>query len=191
MRKSILKFVAGVVAFALLAGGPALADEKEGHDHSHDHGHSHDAPHGGSLVGLGECFAHLEFVHVPEEGQVVMYVLDGDAQKGVRLETESIQAAVTVTEPEEKDAVKIELKPRANELTGEKAGDSSEFAGRAEALKTAKKVRGKVLKIEIKGQTFEDVEFVIPAEDHDDHGHDDDKKDAKADSGEKKDGHKH
>ena len=49
------------------------------------HHHEHTAPHGGTLVALGEEFGHLELLLNKETGELTAYVLDGEAEKPVRL----------------------------------------------------------------------------------------------------------
>ena len=55
---------------------------------THEH-HEHTAPHGGALVGLGKEFAHVELVLEKATGKLTGYVLDGEAEKPVRLRAES------------------------------------------------------------------------------------------------------
>lgn len=74
-----------------------------GHDHGHahgehDHAHDHHAPHGGSLVMLGDHAGFVELLLDSESGILELYVLDGEAEK-----------AVPISQPE----VTVEIEPKA------------------------------------------------------------------------------
>ena len=150
------------------------------------HGHHHEAPHGGTLVVLGEEFAHLELVLKPKDGQLTVYVLDGEAANAVRPDDSALELSL---ESEGGPEV-VTLKPVANELTGETASSSSEFQGTSEQLVGKERFLAKLTKITLKGQSFEGVELKFPEgnedqthseehhehddhDDHDDHDHDD------------------
>ncbi|MBK7495896.1 MAG: hypothetical protein IPI28_11060 [Candidatus Omnitrophica bacterium] len=47
----------------------------DSHDHNHDHHHA--APHGGTMVALGDHMAHLELVLDSQNGTLTAYILDG------------------------------------------------------------------------------------------------------------------
>ena len=47
--------------------------------------HQHKAPHKGTLVEFGEEFAHLELVLDQATGKISAWVLDGEAEKAVRV----------------------------------------------------------------------------------------------------------
>ncbi|NNJ24858.1 hypothetical protein [Alienimonas chondri] len=64
-------------------GGDDHADH-EGHDHGD--GHPTKGPHGGSLIELGDEEYHGELVHDVENGQVLIYVLDGAAKEEVMVD---------------------------------------------------------------------------------------------------------
>jgi hypothetical protein len=57
----------------------------------------------------------------------------------------------------------LELAPVASPLTGESAGDTSQFAGRHAGLRGAGTLKGRLAEITVKGQVFRDVAFEIPA----------------------------
>jgi len=138
--------------------------------------HAHKAPHGGALVELGEHFAHLEVVVHAASGTMTIYVLDGEAEKPIRLKAKKLEIEVTSIN-DKKAEVKLELKPVASSLTGEQEGDSSQFEVKSDKLKEAKYVLGKLKEIQVKGKKFEKVEIDFPhgneggKHDHD-HKHD-------------------
>ncbi len=118
--------------------------------------HEHSAPHGGALVELGEEFAHVEIVLDAATGKLAAYALDGEAEKSVRVKQSEIE--IDVKNP----AVTIKLGGVANTLTGETAGDTSEFSALSDRLKGATNFDGVIKTISIKGKQFKDVEFNFP-----------------------------
>jgi hypothetical protein len=118
--------------------------------------HEHSAPHGGALVELGEEFAHVEVVLDAATGKLTAYALDGEAEKSVRVKQSEIE--IVVKNP----AVMITLGGVANALTGETAGDTSEFSGQSDRLKDAANFDGVIKTILIKGRQFKDVAFDFP-----------------------------
>jgi hypothetical protein len=132
------------------------ADAKGKGDHK---GHHHEAPHGGTLVEIGDHFAFLELVHDEAAGTLTLYVLDGSAEKAVRV---THQALTFRLERPSGPAQAIELKARARALTGETVGDTSEFVGTSDVLKGLKSGRGTLAEIVIKGQTLKDLAVKWP-----------------------------
>jgi hypothetical protein len=122
-------------------------------------GHTHAAPHGGVLVELGEEFGHIELV-------LTAYVLDGEAEQPVRLTQPAIGvklAGVMATEPGGLSARPFELAARANVLTGETVGDTSQFMLTHDAFKGLTSFRGLITHVAYKGQDFRDVVVTYPA----------------------------
>jgi hypothetical protein len=113
------------------------------------HGHHHTAPHGGTLIRLGDEFAHIELVL--DSGKLTAYVLDGHAENAVRIEQKSLRISI--------DGVDVDLAGVENPLTGEKVGDTSEFTGQ---IKNVPRFTGRIPSVTIKGQTFKDVSFTFP-----------------------------
>ncbi|MGE3524203.1 MAG: hypothetical protein AB7I96_15190 [Candidatus Dadabacteria bacterium] len=133
--------------------------------HNDGHGHEHTAPHGGTLIVLGDEFAHLELVLDPEEGTLRGYVLDGEAESPVRIEQREIEIRIAVPDPGGNvpaSELPLRLSAVYNILTGEKEGDTSEFAVRSERLKGMKQFGAVITAITIKGREFEEVEFRFP-----------------------------
>jgi hypothetical protein len=141
-----------LLASCFLAGCDSKEEEKKGGKHEHK------PPHAGTLVEFGEEFAHLELVLDGASGQLTGYVLDGEAEKPVRLEQKEIALKVKGKSSE----FTVVLKAAGNALTGEKSGDTSQFEGQSIALKGLKEFDAAVVKITVKGKDFSDVPFTFP-----------------------------
>jgi hypothetical protein len=118
-------------------------------------GHAHEAPHGGTLVELGEEFGHIEVVLDPATGTMTIYVLDGEAEEAVRVAQSAL--VLKVTGPIPLAARTLTLAARANVLTGETVGDTSQFVLVDEALKGITTLRATLEHINYKGQDFRDL----------------------------------
>lgn len=129
--------------------------------------HEHEAPHGGTLVELGDEFAHVELVIDAAHGRLVAYVLDGEAERSVRIAQATI--GVVVEGPANIANRPLELLPSTSTLTGEKPGDASEFTFSHDALRGIAWLSGRILDVSVKGQVFHDVPFVVIASDSDEH----------------------
>jgi hypothetical protein len=125
--------------------------------------HVHKAPHGGTVVELGKEAAHLEFVIDRDAGTLTCYVLDSEAEKPVRLKQDEVRIAITWNDQQEGPGSVFALMPVASDLTGEKAGDCSEFRVKdRDIARRPGRFKVKVEKIEVNGQTYTDVEFPFP-----------------------------
>jgi hypothetical protein len=166
------------VAALLLGAAALLAACDGGHDHDHGPGeeagkaHEHEAPHGGTLVVLGEEFAHVEIAVDRATGAVTAWILDGEAEKAVRVAQPSLSLVATVGGK----AVTVDLAAVANPLTGETAGDSSEFRGSSEALKGADRFEASLGPLSVKGTAFAKTPFRFPEGNEEPGGHDGAKK---------------
>lgn len=120
--------------------------------------HGHEAPHGGTLVEIGEHLALLEFVLDASAGTLTAYVLDGGAEQAVRIAQPSI--AVTFDTPQALGGQTLPLAGKANVLTGETVGDTSEFALTHPALKGQTTFSARVVEIVVKGQTFKELTVI-------------------------------
>ncbi len=110
--------------------------------------HAHQAPHGGTLVELGQEFAHVEFVVESATGKVTAYVLDGEVEKPIRLEQKELVL---------KGKNSVTLQAVGSPLTGEKPGDTSQFEGQSDSLKGATELDAALVRIVVKGREFADV----------------------------------
>lgn len=142
-----------LASFVLAVGAAA----KEAH-------HVHTAPHGGTLVEVGEHQFSLEFVRDAAAGSLTLYVLDGHAENFVRLNARVIELVCEVKGRTEK----LTLAAVANELSGETVGDTSQFAAQADWLKREGEFKGRIAALEIRGMAFKEIAFGFPVnEDHD------------------------
>ena len=166
---------------ALLAIGiTQFSCEKKG-EHRHEQGethetnthHEHTAPHGGTLVVFGDEFAHIELVLDQTAGKLTAYVLDGEAEKPVKLSQKTIELKIH-REDTESD-FSLQLSGVANVLTGETEDDTSQFAAQSDGLKGASEFHAEIVSIAIKEQMFTDIDFKFPEgneevhSDHDEH----------------------
>lgn len=152
-----------------------------------EHDHHHVAPHGGTLVALGDHFAHLELVLDPKDGKLTLYVLDGEAEKSLRIKQKEIEMKLFVpiapdpqhsADPKRLHQFVARMKSVASPLTGEKEGDTSQFAETLDPLKNAKTFDVEIVEIKVRGQNFKDLKFSFPKGNEPgakDHGHDHDK----------------
>jgi len=119
------------------------------------HGHVHVPPHGGTAVVLGDEDYHLEFVHVPRSATLRCYVLDGHMENFVRIKAPAVALKLTV----DGASHDLELAAIAQSATGETVGDTSQFSATADWLRNAGNTSGRIAAIEIRGQTFTDIDF--------------------------------
>lgn len=137
-------------------------DDHEDHDHDHDdHRHHHESPHGGTLVPLGDHVAHLEVVPDASSGELVVYVLDAEAERGVPVSGDVLRLRLT---PEGRPPFSLELRGVSNPLTGELAGQSSEFRGRHEGLEGVERLEVFLEAVEVRGMRFEAISAEVPGE---------------------------
>lgn len=122
-------------------------------------GHEHTAPHGGALIELGEEFAHLEIVLIASNGTLTAYALDGEAEGAVRLAQPSLEIVVT---KEGTLPVTLALRPVASELTGERAGDTSQFTVTSPELRDLARFEGRIQTVNLRGREFREVTFRFP-----------------------------
>ncbi len=138
------------------------ACSKKNSDHGHAHGHHHHAPHGGTLVELGDHQFNLEWVRDAAAGTLTAYVLDAHAENFIRVPWPSLAIEATYdgnTHP-------LALTAVSNPATGETVGATSQFAAQAEWLKTVEAFRVRVPAVEIRGTKFTDIVFAFPQEAH-------------------------
>ncbi len=152
-------------------------EKKEEHRHEHEETpeaqghHEHTAPHGGTLVVFGDEFAHIELVLDQTTGKLTGYVLDGEAEKSVRLSQKTIELKIDREDIESEFS--LQLSGVANVLTGETEGDTSQFVAQSDGLKGASEFHAEIVSVGIKGQLFTDIDFEFPEgneETHSEHG---------------------
>ena len=129
-------------------------DKKSSHTHA---AHVHVAPHGGTLIEIGDHAYNLELVRDNTAGKLTAYVLDGHAENFVRIAAPTLEL---VAMPGGK-FTPLTLKAVANPGTGETVGNTSQFEVQADWLKTAADFSG-IFTVEIKGTKFEQVTYHLP-----------------------------
>ena len=127
------------------------------------HHHGHHAPHDGTLVVLGEEFAHLEFVLDTETGKITVYVLDGEAENPIRIDQDQIEIQILTKEDSSKaESPTLMFEPVSNVLTGEKKGDTSEYSTQSDQLKGQDRFQATISGITVNGVEFRAVDFGFP-----------------------------
>jgi hypothetical protein len=120
-------------------------------------GHVHSAPHGGTLVELGQHVYNVELVRDRDAGKLSLYVLDGHAENFIRIPAPAIEL-VAITGGERRT---LTLRAVANAATGETVGDTSQFEAQADWLRSASQFPGTISSIEIRGSQFANVSFYL------------------------------
>ena len=121
--------------------------------------HVHVAPHGGTLVQLGDHAFNLEWVREPGSDLLTAYVLDAHAENFLRLPARSFSVALSGPSP---GATVLTLQAVADSRTGETAGDTSRFEVRSPAVRAPGPLDCRLGEIEIRGYRYADVRFRIP-----------------------------
>lgn len=160
MKFTYVHTVAAIV-FLAAATAPAFAAENDNNDHGHHH---HAAPHGGTMIALGDEAAHLELLLDSAGGKLTGYVLDGEGEKAIRVSQPQIQLQITGRDVP--STLTVALKPVANPLTGEAAGDTSQFEATDAGLKGKKNFSVTIEDITIKGANFKNTTSKFPEGNH-------------------------
>ena len=134
--------------------------EDDAHNHESGHGHHHEAPHGGTLVMLGDHIGHLELLYDAETGVLTAYALDGHAEHPVRLT--HAEVVIEVIEDATGPALQIPLQAVASPLTGETVGDSSEFRAEVKDLANRPQFKGRTPALHFRGVDCPPTEFAFP-----------------------------
>jgi hypothetical protein len=124
--------------------------------HNHSHAHVHTAPHGGTLVELGDHAFNVELLRDPATGKLTAWILDAHAENFVRIASPAIEV---VAMPGGK-FTPLSLAAVANPATGETVGSTSQFEVQADWLKTSGPFSG-IVTVEIRGTKFEKVAFAL------------------------------
>jgi hypothetical protein len=124
---------------------------------AHQH-HEHVAPHGGTAVVLGHEEHHLELVVDAVAGKMTAYVMDGELEQFLRVSAPSLRITASIGGTEQV----LELKAVSNQATGERAGDTSQFEGTADWLKSNPSFDARLQELTVRGKTYRDVAFNFP-----------------------------
>jgi hypothetical protein len=122
----------------------------------------HVPPHGGTLVELGEEEAQIEFVLDAAEGKLTVYFFDGEAEKPLFSSDPQIEVDVTPADQPDAKPTRVVLKAVASVLTGEKVGETSQFAGSAPVLKGLTKFAGELQPWTMKASHLPALKFDFP-----------------------------
>jgi hypothetical protein len=120
-------------------------------------GHTHQAPHGGTLIEVGEHAYNVELVRDPEAGKLTAYVLDAHAENFIRINVPAIEL-VAFTGGERRS---LTLRAVANSATGETVGDTSQFDAQADWLKNTGEFPGEFPLLDIRGTKFQNVALYL------------------------------
>ncbi len=150
---TLIRPTLGVLILCTLAAC-GKKDDHAGHDHLAEHQHVHTAPHGGTLIEIGEHAYNLELLRDASTGKLTAWILDGHAENFVRIKSQTLEL---IAMPSGK-FTPLTLQAVANLSTGETVGDTSQFEIQADWLKTTVNFSG-IFTLEIKGIKFEKVEF--------------------------------
>lgn len=127
------------------------------HDHHH-HGHVHSAPHGGTLIEIGDHQANLEICCDRESGTLTVYVLGPHAEQPLRIAEEQIAATLHYGET----ITALQLQAQSSSLSGERVGDSATFAATDAALKQTGEMRLHIAELNLFDQVFNDISGTVP-----------------------------
>jgi hypothetical protein len=177
----MMKSTASLRLLLALAGVAFLATACSKSDHAaHDHdkktahsAHDHTAPHGGTLIEIGEHAYNVELLRDAATGKLTAWILDAHAENFIRIKAPSLEL---VAMPGGK-FTPLTLAAVANPATNEKVGDTSQFEAQADWLKTAGSFAG-IFTVEINGTVYKDVAYALgtAADHHHAHGSGDQKK---------------
>ncbi len=154
-RINLVWILLGQLVALLLWTGCSQPNESSGDSQG---GHFHAAPHGGSLVMLGNHLAQIELVPGETPGDWSLYVLDGGAERFVRIEQETIKVTM--------DGREAIFRAIANSATGESVGDTSQFKAKVEGLNGESRFSVRIDEIVVFRQPFSQVEFDFPEGKH-------------------------
>ncbi len=144
--------VAAILGFLLGCSNP-----RDEHADS-PRGHAHPAPHGGALVMLGQHAAQLELVPENDGKFWALYVLDGGAERFVRVEQEAVTAKL--------DGRAVVFQALENAATGEAIGNTSKFGAQVDWLDPEGRFPVEIDEIVIFGHSFSGIEFAFPEGKH-------------------------
>ena len=146
-----------VGVFLLGLTGCGQKAEEVGHGHVTTGGHVHVAPHGGTLVEIGEHAYNLELLRDAAGGKLTAWVLDSHAENFVRIKAASVDLVATIGAAPRP----LSLKAVANAATGETVGDTAQFEAPADWLKGTAGFGGVITTLEIRGTKFEKIGFTL------------------------------
>jgi hypothetical protein len=125
-----------------------------------EQGHAHTAPHGGTLIVFGDHVGHVELLLDSVTGRLTAYLLDGHAEHPVRLSAPALGIGVRFSQDGEWQP--LTLAARANPLTGETVGDTSEFSVVSPILVDKERFEVRIGELAFRGGTIPPIETWFP-----------------------------
>lgn len=147
--------------------------DPDAHSHHHHHDSDHEAPHGGTLIELGEHAYHAEIVFDEKTHSILIYLFDGEAKGRVGIEAKALTLKIGDGDKAESHA--LNAQPQKTDAEGK----ASRFASSDEALferfHDNESLAGQI-DIPLDGKSYPVVVAHDHDHDHDEHGDDHDKK---------------
>lgn len=149
------------IATAFLASlivGCGGSKQSADHDHDGEHAHHvHKSKMGGQLVEVGEHAFNLELLSDRTTGRLTMWLLNAHAESFVRTTNESFTLFFSVDGRE----TPLRLAASSNPATGERVGETAQFDGQADFLKTTNALSGRLPELVIRGSAFTNITFQL------------------------------
>jgi hypothetical protein len=145
VSSTLALFIAG-------CGDSKRSDPAGGHAH-----HVHKSKMGGQLVEVGEHAFNLELLSDRTTGQLTMWLLNAHAESFVRTTNESFTLLFSVDGRE----TPLRLTASSNPATGERVGETAQFDGQADFLKTTNALSGRLPELVIRGSAFTNITFQL------------------------------
>lgn len=155
-----MKLLCHFAVVALVVATFAACSKQPGHDHAAPTAarHEHAAPHGGTLVEIGEHAYNLEIVRDAATGRLAAFVFDGHVENFIRLKAPAFEVVATVGGEKRP----LTFRAVANPATGETVGDTAQFETQADWLKTTATFDAVIPALTIKGTAFTAIAFNFP-----------------------------
>jgi hypothetical protein len=153
-----IKAILLVLVLGLVALGIELwSRQQPGRARSLKMAHAYSAPHGGTIVQLGRDEFHLELVHDPAAGKLIVYLLDHEAKQPVRARSTSFDLVVKAGG----EARTLNFMAIANPA-GAASTEATRFEAQAEWLKTTRRFEAELPYLKIGSTTFLRQTFRFP-----------------------------
>ncbi len=155
-RRSLLPLL--LLALALGSGGCGGHDDADAPEDGHAHaGHVHQPKYGGTLVEVGRHEGNVELLLDPAAGKLTLYVLDAHAENFVRIPARTVTLVADVGG----GSRELVLQAAGNAATGETPGNTSQFEGTADWLKSAPPLTGRIPELTVQSKTHRDIRFQL------------------------------
>lgn len=159
MRKWNELVIAALGCLTVACGGesnePQVTKLPDAPTNHHAGGHVHHAPRGGLLVVLAQETAHAELLLDANRGRLNLYLLGAHAVTPLR----SAQAEIAVDLETSAGPLSLALTAQGNALSGDKLGDTSQFAVTDPRLVGLQGLKGKLGRIQVLGRSYVGVPF--------------------------------